>query len=116
MEGIDKVKKAVKVVFDTILQYKNAKADDDKITTMEYLGFADEIFALIAVVPQFKAILAQLKDVDDAEAIELAEYIESFGVLKENAKVILRNILAGLETMYDVYIDNVVPIITVMKN
>lgn len=114
-EGIDKVKKLVKVVFDTLLQYKTATADDGKIKPMEYVGFADEAFALIAVVPQFKSILAQLKDLDDAEVIELAEYIESFGILKENAKVILRNILQGLETLYDVYTDNVVPIIVVLK-
>lgn len=115
MGGIDKVKKVVKVVFDTLLQYKNATADDGKITAMEYLGFADEVFALITVVPQFKAILAQLKDLDDAEAVELAKYIESFGILAENANIILLNILAGLETLYDVYTDNVVQIIAVLK-
>lgn len=115
MEGIDKVKKLVKVAFDTVLQYKNATADDGKISPIEYLGFADEVISLIAVVPQFKAILKQLQDVDDAETLELIEYIKSFGVLKENAVVIVGNILQALEGMYDIYVDNVVPIIAALK-
>ena len=113
--GIDKVKAAVKVALELVLQYKQAKEDDDKISPMEYLGFIDELLALVKVVPNFKTILLQLKDMDDAEALELIAYIESFGILKEKAVVILSNVLQVLETLYDVYTNNIVPIIAAIK-
>lgn len=116
MEGIDKVKKVVKVTFDVLLQYKTATKDDGKISAMEYLGFVDEAIALVGIVPQFKSVLAQLQDVDDAETIELIEYIKSFGVLQDKAVEILSNILKALETMYDVYVENIIPIIKALKD
>jgi len=113
--GIDKVKAAVKVALDIVLQYKKAKEDDGKISTMEYLRFIDELLAIIKVVPHGKTILLQLKDLNDTETVELVQYIESFGILKEKAVNILMNVLTTLENLYDIYNDNIVPIIIALK-
>jgi hypothetical protein len=113
--GIDKVKAVVKVALDVVLQYKKAKEDDGKITPLEYLGFVDELMAVVKVVPHGKTILLQLQDMDDAETLELVDYIERYGILKEKAVIILKNVLQALETLYDIYNDNVLPIVAALK-
>ena len=115
MEGIDKIKMAVKTSLDIVLQYKEVTKDDGKITKLEYLSFVDELFAVVKTVPQAKTILKQLQDLDDAETIELIVYIESFGLLKEKAIIVLSNVLKALETLYDVYDENIVPIIEALE-
>ena len=114
-QGIDKIKAAVKVAIDLVLQFKKAKEDDGEVKPLEYLGFIDELLSIVKIVPEFKTILLQLKDMDDKETIELVAYIQSFGILKEKAVVILTNVLQILETLYDVYMDNVVPLIEALK-
>ncbi len=113
--GIDKVKQAVKVALDVVLQFKKAKEDDGEISAIEYFGFADELLAVVRVVPQGKTILVQLEDLDSEETVELIAYIESFGLLKEKASIILKNVLLALQKMYDVYEENVVPIVDALK-
>ena len=76
MIGIDKIKDALL----PCINFGEAIADrleDGKISTWEYITLAPKIIPIIQELKNGKEIIAQFKDIDEAEAIELTEFFKA---------------------------------------
>lgn len=71
---IDQLKKAVKFGTD-IGNHFATSLEDKKLTLAEGLGFATPLFQLPDLYNNRQEILAQAKDVDSAEGVELRTYV-----------------------------------------
>jgi len=71
---IDQLKKAIKFGID-FGNHLSSSLEDKKITLAEGLGFATPLFQLPDLYNNRVAIIAQAKDVDSAEGIELRTYV-----------------------------------------
>lgn len=71
---IDQLKKAIKFGTD-IGNHFATSLEDKKLTLAEGLGFATPLFQLPDLYNNRQAIIAQAKDIDSAEAVELRTFV-----------------------------------------
>jgi len=114
--GIELLKKFFKNGVNALNEYREAKADDGKVTKMEWIGLGDNAVAIGSNLLKMNTIIAEAKDADTDERKELLTYIVSLGVLGDKAKIILVNGFEYIEGQVLLFNTNIVPIINVLKN
>lgn len=116
MEGIELIKKAIKVVYDTTIEGIEAFADK-KISLAEILGFSDNVYSLAVITTKWTEFVAQVKDVDSAEAVELAEYTATLikNATSDEIDIVIDNAIQIITKEIAIYNENVLPIIAVIK-
>lgn len=72
--GIENLKKIVKFSCDFTDEIAGALADG-KFKTAEIFGFFDEIMSIPGVVKSFPEVMAEIKDLTEAERNELHAYV-----------------------------------------
>jgi hypothetical protein len=113
-EGIDLIKKSIDTLFnlgDEVV--KDLK--DSKMQWTEVIGLSDNVFAIAMMIPKFPQLKAEVLDVDSDEVQELIQYVIDLGFLNDDAVLIISNIVAILEKGYGIYVENVAPIIALIK-
>jgi hypothetical protein len=116
MNGIDLVKKAIKVVYDTTIEGIEAFADK-KISLAEILGFSDNVYSIAVMATKWDEFVAQVKDIDSDEGLELAEYTASLikDATGDEIDIIIDNAIQIVTKEIAIYNENILPIIAVIR-
>ena len=76
MYGIDKLKEATLVAIN-VGQGFAARMEDGKFTWVELIGFVPTLWSIKDIFTNAKIIWLQIKDLDDAEKIEINEFVKA---------------------------------------
>lgn len=87
-KGTDLIKKAIGVGMAVAQGINNALADDNKISFWEGLGLAGKVFPIAEVINSRKDLIDELKDLDEAEKMELVEWAKKqYSIPNEKAEI-----------------------------
>lgn len=116
MNGIDLVKKAIKLVYDTTIEGIKAFADK-KISLAEILGFSDNVYRMAIIATKWPKLVEQIKDIDSAEGLELAEYTASLikDATGDEIDIVIDNAIQIVTKEIAIYNENILPIIAVIR-
>jgi len=114
--GVDLIKKSIKFLFDFAGESIEA-FKDKKLQLSEILGFGDNVYSGITIALKSDELWLQLKDLDTAEGVEIAEYVGSLvkGATSEEIGLIIDNSIAAIRGEIEIYETNIVPIIETIK-
>lgn len=76
-QGIEVIKKALSVGLNVAQGVHNALADDNKISFWEGLGLTGKVFPIAEVINRRKELLEEIKDLDETEKGELAQWLKT---------------------------------------
>jgi hypothetical protein len=114
--GDELVKKAIKLVYDTTIEGIEAFADK-KISLSEILGFSDNVYSIAVMATKWDEFVAQVKDIDSDEGLELAEYTASLikDATGDEIDIIIDNAIQIVTKEIAIYNENILPIIAVIR-
>jgi hypothetical protein len=114
--GVDLIKKSIKFLFDFAGESIEA-FKDKKLQLSEILGFGDNVYSGITIALKSDELWLQLKDLDTAEGVEIAEYVGSLvkGATSEEIGLIIDNSIAAIRGEIEIYETNIMPIIETIK-
>lgn len=112
---ISEIKAIFKNVLNVIVAFKTAKAGDNKISTLEWGSIAKAGLPIVTNIKRYQLVKAQILDFTTAEGIELIQYCQELGILKEDATTVLTNAAQAIEGLIVIYKTNIIPIVNSIK-
>jgi hypothetical protein len=114
--GIDLIKFAVKTVVDAVEEGQKAMADG-RFQLVEIIEFFDDAKAFSQVYSKKSELIAQLKDVDSEERVELFQYLkDEYDAPNERQEVIVERVIDLIEKAFEVYDQGVLDLIEKTKD
>lgn len=93
MLGIEHLKQGLKFVFDFTSQVAQTK----KFKLVTIFSFIDDLIALGGVIVSWKDIIAEFKDLDDAEKQQLYQYVkDEFDIPNDKVEAFVENAFTWL--------------------
>lgn len=113
-QGISEFKSLIKngLIVATSVKESNA---DGQITGVEWISIGRSALPLIGNARNWKILKAQGLDFTAEEGIELVEYAQSLGIIKEDAKAVIMHVISAIEKGYSLYMEDIKPIILILK-
>ena len=116
MENIDKLKELIKATSGLVVELAEDLQDDKKLDITEILGLVPEVLKFVKQIPNFKEVLAEIKDLDSAEAQELIAFIQSDSDIPSgDARIVLEHCIALYSKVMDMYEVDITAIVNVIK-
>lgn len=114
--GIELVKKAIKLVYDTTIEGIEAFSDK-KVSLTEILGFSDNVYSMAVIATKWQDFIAQIKDIDSEEGLELAEYTASLikDATGDEVDIVIDNAIQIVTKEIAIYNENILPIVAVIR-
>lgn len=114
--GIELVKKAIKLMYDTTIEGIEAFADK-KVSLTEILGFSDNVYSMAVIATKWPDFITQIKDIDSEEAVELANYTAALikDATSDEIDIVIDNAIQIVTKEIAIYNENILPIVAVIR-
>lgn len=114
-QGTSEIKDVVKNVVNIIAEFKKAKADDNKIKGLEWVGIGKAALPLVQNVKKWETLKAQLLDFTTEEGSEMAGWLAMQGIIGEEAKLLVKHAIAAIEKSIAIYNTDIKEIIRILR-
>jgi hypothetical protein len=101
--GIEKLKEALGIVID-IATITDKSLEDKKLSTLEKISIGIKALKLVTVIKNIKPIIAEYKDLDEAEKAEIIAYFkEKFDLRNDIIEDVIEKIFETLLSFNEIF-------------